>query len=164
MINSGVLEKLKVQVGMSPIVAIQRTREYLDSQPDGLKAANSLLLKMGLPVENNQRKAYVFLMSAIENIVQSKPLAVKQIALRAEESINKIKDLIGKNAFIETTTPNKVKNKKKASKRFIAMEIFQQYRDKGDKFVIEKISETLDVTKPNAYTYFYLIRKDLKLI
>jgi hypothetical protein len=65
--------------------------------------------------------------------------------------------------FVSDENQNQDINKKGPSKRSIAQEIYLQNKDKGEKVIIELVQKELNVTKQNAYTYIYLVKKDLKL-
>jgi len=158
--QADVLRKLNVAEGMSPNLAIQRTREYLDNQPDRLKAANQIMARFGLPKEVNQRKAYVFVMSAVEKMVKGEEVSSETVIERANKSFKNIEQLVGPNAFKveQTEEPGKTR---KGSKREVAKQLYLEYKEQGEPFVMSKIMEALDVTKANAYTYVYLVKKDL---
>jgi len=97
--SAAVLKKINVSQGMSPVIAIQRTRDYLDNQPDRLKAANQIMSSFGLPNENNQRKAYVFVMSAVEKLVNGEDVSPDAIVERANRSVVTLKTLIARRGF-----------------------------------------------------------------
>lgn len=159
--ESSVFKKINVTQGMPPCVAIQRTREYLDNQPDRLKAANQIMTSFGLPKEANQRKAYVFVMSAVEKLVKGEEVSPSSITERANRSVVNIKNLVGENAFKMDDTSNESSTGRKGSKREVAKQLYLEFKDQGEAFVITKVMDALGVTKQNAYTYVYLVKKDL---
>ena len=162
---SEVFSTLKIKPDTTPTGAVQTMREYLDSRPDPHKAANAILHKFGISPIDNRKKAYVFAMtSVVESLNNNKP-TIENIIQKANERIEKITDMLGSGAFTdytnvngETTSPDR-----KGSKRKIARDIYLENKDKGDKVIIELIQKELEITKQNAYTYVYLIKKDLKL-
>ena len=163
--QNAVMSKLQLVPGMSPNRAIQSVREFLDNQPDSLQAANRIMSAFDLKPETNKRKAYVFAMAAIENAVKQESLDPKDIMDRANVSIDRIVRSMGPGALempIEVqVTPNGKPRSKKGSKRAVAKQLYLENRDKGDKVVIDLIAKALDVTVQNAYTYVYLVKKEL---
>lgn len=164
-----VISKLKLEVGMSPIRAIQKTREYLDRQPDQLKAANDIIVKFGLAPETNRKRAYVFAMTAVDQIINQGNTDKELLLEKSTTRIDSLTSLVGPGAFAvedqagTTTVDGVVKPKgKKGSKRMVARELYLEFKSQGDEFVIQKIVEALEVTKQNAYTYVYLVKKDLE--
>lgn len=164
-ISTEVLSKLKISHNCIPTRAVQSVREYLDAQPNPLKAANAILNKFGIPPINNCKKAYVFAMTSVEQSLNNNIPKIENIIKKANERIEKITDILGPNAFTDytningdTQTPDK-----KGGKRNIAMEIYLKNKEKGDKHVIGLIEKELNVSRQNAYTYVYLVKKDLKL-
>lgn len=143
---------------------IQNLREYLDSQSNSLKAANAILHKFGIPPVNNCKKAYVFAMTSVEQSLKNN-YKIESIINKANDRIERITDILGSNAFVDYTNVNSNTNTpdKKGGKRNIARDIYLQNKEKGDKFVIELIQKELNISKQNAYTYVYLVKKDLKL-
>lgn len=162
-VSSNVLFELNIKPNAIPTVAVQAVREFLDSRPDPHKAANALLHKFGISPIDNRKKAYVFAMTSVEQSLNNNTPTIESIIKKANERIEKITDLLGTGAFTdytkingETTSPDR-----KGSKRKLATDIYMQNKDKSDKYVIELIQKELEVTKQNAYTYLYLIKKDL---
>jgi hypothetical protein len=160
--TAALLKKINVTEGMSPVIAIQRTRDYLDNQPDRLKAANQIMASFGLPNENNQRKAYVFVMSAVEKLVNGESISPDSIVERANRSVVTLKSLVGENVFNVGEQPKgHAPVSRKGSKREVAKQLYLEFKEQGEAFVIAKVMEALEVTKQNAYTYVYLVKKDL---
>lgn len=160
-----VLTKLKIQPTAGPCRAVQQVREYLDSHPNPLKAANAILNKYGIPPLDNCKRAYVFAMTSVEQSLNNNVPKIESIINKANERIDRITDMLGSGAFTdytnvnsETSTPDR-----KGGKRKIARDLYLEHKDKGDKFVIDLIQKELEITKQNAYTYVYLVKKDLKL-
>ena len=160
--TTALLKKINVTEGMSPVIAIQRTRDYLDNQPDRLKAANQIMASFGLPNENNQRKAYVFVMSAVEKLVNGESVSPDSIVERANRSVVTLKSLVGENVFNVGEQPEgHAPVSRKGSKREVAKQLYLEFKEQGETFVIAKVMEALEVSKQNAYTYVYLVKKDL---
>lgn len=160
-----VLSKLKILPNTIPTRAVQQVREYLDSHPNPLKAANAILNKYGVPPLDNCKKAYVFAMTSVEQSLNNNVPKIESIINKANERIERITDILGSGAFTDYTNVNSETSSpdRKGGKRKIAMDLYLEHKDKGDKFVIELIQKELQVTKQNAYTYVYLVKKDLKL-
>jgi hypothetical protein len=160
-ISSDLLKKLQINENTCVNRAVQAVREYLDSQPDPHKAANALIGKFGIQPVDNRKKAYVFAMTSIEQNLISTP-KIESIISKANERISAITDMLGSGAFVDYTDINgkTASGDKKGSKRKLATELFNEHRDKGDKFVIALLEKELGITKQNAYTYVYLIKKN----
>lgn len=161
-ISSDILKKLKIKEDTCTTRAVQAVREYLDSQPDPHKAANTLIGKFGIQPVDNRKKAYVFAMTSIEQSLTSTP-KIEKIISKANERINAITDMLGSGAFVDYTDINgkTTSGDKKGNKRKLATELYNEHKDKGDKFVISLLEKELDITKQNAYTYVYLIKKSI---
>jgi hypothetical protein len=161
-VANDIISKLKLSRGMSMTVAIQNTREYLDSHPDSLKAANAITGKFGIQPINNKKKAYVFAMTAVEQSLNNMNPTIEAIIQKSNERITRITDMIGPHAFVDLDQQKSdTSSSPKGSKREVARAIYLEHKDKGDKRVIELVQEALGVTKQNAYTYVYLVKKDL---
>lgn len=161
-ISSDILKKLKIKESTCTIRAVQAVREYLDSQPDPHKAANALIGKFGIQPVDNRKKAYVFAMTSIEQNLISTP-KIESIISKANERISAITDMLGSGAFVDYTNVNgnTTSGDKKGNKRKLATELYNEHKDKGDKFIISLLQKELDISKQNAYTYVYLIKKDI---
>ena len=163
-VSEEILSKLKISKGTSDGRAIQAVRDYLDSQPNPLKAANAIINKVGIKPIDNRKKAYVFAMTTVEQSLHTMTPDIETIIKKSNERIEKITDLLGPGAFIVHENSNDdAMSRKGPSKRSIAQEIYLQNKDKGEKYIIELVQKELEVTKQNAYTYIYLVKKDLKL-
>jgi len=158
-----VITKLRVNDKMSPTVVVQTVREYLDNQPNSLKAANAIVNKFGIKPFDNKKKAYVFAMTAVEHSLKNMTPSIEAIIQKSNERIERITDMIGPGAFIDYENKPQEDSLKKGSKRDVAREIYLEHKSKGDKQVIKLVQEALGITKQNAYTYVYLVKKDLSL-
>ena len=166
MLANQILEQFKVTPGTSAIVAVQRVREHIDNQPNPLKYANSFLKRLDIPFIGNQKKAYVFIMTAVEQALNNQT-DIASIISKANQRIVSITDMIGPGAFYveeeyasekETITSTS----RKGSKGEKAKEIYLQFKDsKSEKDIIDLIEVELEVTKQNAYTYLYNVKKKL---
>lgn len=157
------LKKLDVARGVSVTRAIQRTRDYLDNQANPLKAANHIITKFDIPPIDNVKKAYVFAMTAVEQSLKTDSPSIETIMEKANARIARITDIIGPGAFVvekEENTNKAAPGARKGSKREVAKSIYLEFKDKiGDKEIIAKIAEELEVTTQNAYTYLYNVKK-----
>jgi len=157
-----VLAKLDVKPGMSVSRAIQNTRSYIDSQSDPQKAANGLLLKLGVevPFINDLNKARIFAMTTVEQAVKTNNINPEQVIAKAEQSFD---SLSKQSMFAKPEAPvivGKPKGKKGA-KRAIAAQIYMENKDKPNKDIVFLVAEALGVTMANAYTYVYIVKKEL---
>jgi len=50
---------------------------------------------------------------------------------------------------------------KKGAKRAIAAQIYMENKDKPNKDIVFLVAEALGVTMANAYTYVYIVKKEL---
>ena len=163
---SEILSKLDIQRNMSEVRAIQKTRDYLDSQANPLRAANFIIQKFNIPHIDNVKKAYVFAMTAVEQSMKSDAPNIQAIMDRANARVSRLTDIIGPAAFIvqKEDNPNKAEpGSRKGSKREIAKTIYLENKAKlDDKAIIAMIADELEVTQQNAYTYLYNVKKLLK--
>lgn len=157
-----ILAKLDVKRGMSVIRAIQNTREYIDNQSDPQKAANGLLLKLGVevPFINDLNKARIFAMTTVEQAVTQNTINPEQVIAKAEKSFDKLtkESMFGK---VEAPTFGDKPKGKKGAKRAIAAQIYMENKDKPNKDIVFLVAEALGVTMANAYTYVYIVKKEL---
>jgi len=89
------LKKIDVARGSSINRAIQRTRDYLDSQDNPLKTANHITTKFNIPPTDNVKKAYVFVMTAVEQSLETDTPSIQAIMDKANARIKRITDIIG---------------------------------------------------------------------
>jgi len=162
-----VISKLKVTPQSSPNRTVELVREFLDKQANPLKVCNEINVPIGIPSETNRKKAYLYTMVAVEQNLFHSPTNIEKIMERANSCMKNITDLIGPGAFYVEEAEEKEPidsegNVRHGSRRKVALEIYQENSDKSEKEIIALISESLGVTKQNAYTYVYLIKKDLK--
>jgi hypothetical protein len=163
-VNSEILSKLKIKPGTSDVAAIQVVREYLDSQSSPLKAANAIIAKVGINPIDNRKIAYVFAMTTVEQALHNMNPNIEAIIKKSNERIERITDLIGPSYFkVSEQEGEDTSLKKGPSKRSVARDIYLEHKDKGEKAVIEMVQKELGITKQNAYTYIYLVKKDLSL-
>lgn len=162
-IANDILKKLKIKPDTCVFRAVQMTREYLDSQPSPRDAANSIIKKVGIPPVDNVKKSYVFAMTTVEQSLTTGNPNIDFIIAKSNERIEKITDMLGTGAFTDYTGTNATttSSDRKGGKRKIAEEIYLSNRDKSDKEVIALIQQELEVTKQNAYTYLYVVKKNL---
>lgn len=157
-----ILRKFDVTSNTSVNKAIQLVREHLDSNPDPLHAANVILKKVGISPLDNKRKAYVFTMTTVEQSMISNNPTIEDIIRIANKRVKVITNILGPNSFVNTEEQDAEVYAKKGNKRAIAKQIYLDNKDKGDKYVIELVQKELDISKQNAYTYVYLVKKDLQ--
>jgi len=62
---------------------------------------------------------------------------------------------------VSTPTVTKTARKPRGSKREVVKQIYLANKDKAQKDIVPLVIEALGVSKYNAYTYIYLVRKDL---
>lgn len=158
-----ILTKLDIQRNMSEVRAIQQARNYLDSHANPLRAANHIVQKFNIPPIDNVKKAYVFAMTAVEQSLKSENPNIQAIMDRANARIDRLTDILGAGAFVvhKEDNPNKAApGARKGSKREVAKSVYLENKEtKSDKEIIELISQELEVTAQNAYTYLYNVKK-----
>ncbi len=157
------LKKIDVKREGSVNRAIMQTRDYLDNQVDPLKTANQIISKFNIPPIDNVKKAYVFVMTAVEQSMKTNTPDIKAIMDKANQRISRITDIIGPGAFVVEKEVNENKSapgSRKGSKREVAKTLYLENKDtKSDKEIISLIAEELEVTAQNAYTYLYNVKK-----
>lgn len=160
-----ILNKLRIEPGSSTTRAVTTVREFLDNQRNPLGAANSILVHHGMKPLLNSKKAYIYALSIVEELVNDREIVIKDIMSKANARIERITDIMGPYAFVEEQ-PASVEepSTKKGGKRAIARELYYKYKDsKSDKDIITLVEKELKVTKANAYTYIYLVKKEMKI-
>lgn len=160
--NAKLISRLNISKEASPTLTVQKIREFLDGQPNPLKTANEIIKTAGLQPIDNRKKAYVFAMTTLENTLRNSKPNITEIMTRANERVERITDMLGPSAFVMRDSNQEDLKSKSPSKRSLAKEIYLENIDKGEKVVIELVQKELSVTKQNAYTYIYLIKKELK--
>jgi hypothetical protein len=159
-----ILKKLHLEPGSSTTRAINITREFLDNQRNPLGAANSILVEHGIKPLLNCKKAYIYALSVVEDLVNSREIVIKDIIDKANSRIDRITDIMGPYAFVDDSPVDELPVTKKGGKRAVARELYYKYKDtKDEKSIIELVQKELGVTKPNAYSYIYLVKKEMKL-
>lgn len=156
-----VLKKFGINSDTSINKAIQLVREHLDSQTDPLYSANQILKKFGVSPLTNTRKAYIFTMTTVEQSMFNQTPSIEQIIKKANSRVKAITDMLGPHAFASTEQTDVDIYAKKGNKRSIAKQIYLSNKDKGDKYVIDLVQKELNISKQNAYTYVYLVKKEL---
>lgn len=161
-----ILKTFKLGSETSFVRAVQRVREHLDDQPNPLKFANNFLKQANLPFIGNQKKAYLYVMTAVEHAMLNR-VNIEEIMNRANQRIDHITNIIGPGAFYVEEEYNTEKEAivtkgKHGSKSARVKELFEQYNNKITELeLIDKIQEELEITKNNAYTYLYNLKKKL---
>jgi hypothetical protein len=161
-LSQEVLKKFGIDGTTSVNKAIQLVREHLDSQSDPLHAANVILKKFGVTPLTNTRKAYIFAMTSVEQSMITDTPNIEVIIQKANSRVKAITNMLGPYAFNSAEQEPVEVYAKKGNKRNIAKQIYIDNKDKGDKYVIELVQKELSISKQNAYTYVYLVKKDLQ--
>jgi hypothetical protein len=161
MINhEDILRKFNIASNTSVNKAMQIVREDLEANSDPLYAANAILKKIGIAPASNHKKAFIFVMTAVEQSMFDRKPTIEEIINKANSRVKSITNMLGPEAFRDQEDIAALEPKK-GNKRAIAKDIYFTNKDKGDKYVIELIQNELKVSKQNAYTYVYLIKKEI---
>lgn len=161
-----ILKTFKLGSEDSKVRAVQTVREHLDNQPNPLKFANNILRQVGVPFVGNQKKAYLYVMTVVEQAMFNR-VNIEEIMDRANARIDHITKIIGPGAFyVEEEFTNEkeatVTKGKLGSKSARVKELYLEFNGKiPEKELIDKIEIELEVTKNNAYTYLYNLKKKL---
>ena len=161
-----ILKTFKLSSETSSIRAVQLVREHLDNQPNPIKFANNILKQVDVPFIGNQKKAYLYVMTVVEQAMQNR-VNIEEIMTRANQRIDHITKMIGPGAFyVEEEFTNEkeatVTRGKLGSKSARVKELYQEFNGKiSENDLIDKIQEELEITKNNAYTYLYNLKKKL---
>lgn len=165
--STQILKTFKLEPNINLGRAVERVREHLDRQPNPLRYANTFLKNLSIPAIDNQKKAYVYVMTAVESAMNNQ-INIEQIIERANSRINHITDMMGPGAFyvpednIEVKPGKSGKSVRHGSKSESVREIYFENKDKlSDKEILDLIQEELDISKNNAYTYLYNLKKKL---
>lgn len=167
MLPDQLLGTFKVNSSTGMIRTVQIVREHLDKQPNPLKYANNILKQLQIPFVGNQKKAYVYVMTAVEQAMHNR-VNIEEIISRANQRIDHITNIMGAGAFlVEHEFDNEkeaiVTKGKLGSKSARVKEIYLEFNGKiTEKDLLDKIEQELEITKNNAYTYLYNLKKKLK--
>lgn len=153
------MSKLNLSKGMSVNRAIVQSSEYIDSQSDPLKASNTIMKNLGMPqfefVEPTQAK--VMALASIEQLLvmdEFDPEKANEIATSKFERL--------RNKMPYAVKGTVVSKSRKGAKRDVAKQIYLENKGKSDKDIIAIVAKEMNITLQNAYTYIYLVKKDLK--
>ena len=153
------MSKLNLSKGMSVNRAIVQSSDYIDNQSDPLKASNSIMKSLGMPqyefVEPTQAK--VMALASIEQLLvmdEFDPSKADEIATAKFERLRAKMPYAVKGTIVSKS--------RKGAKRDVARQIYLENKGKDDKEIIALVAREMEITPQNAYTYIYLIKKDLK--
>ena len=152
------LKTFNVSSDMSVNKAIYCVRETLEGHHDPLFAANDVLRKIGIKPLTNTKMAFIFVMTAVEQTMKNITPNIEDIVKLSNKRTKAITDMLGPGSF---NIDHSVIEPKKGSKRQIAKNLYLAHCEKGDKYVIELVQKELNISKQNAYTYVYLVKKEL---
>ena len=156
------LSKLDLVKGMSVNYAVVKVRDYIDSQPDPVRASNQILSSLGLPATftNEVRKSSIYALAAIEQAITQEDFDVEATMSISDAKfarIYKMMPFLFKDEHADGES--KSKPSRKGAKTQLALEIYKSNIDKSDKEIMDLFQEILEITKPNAYTYLYNLKK-----
>ena len=159
-----ILARMRIKHTKSVSYAINMAREYLDNSKNPLGAANAILVDHGIQPMLNSKLAYIYALTVIETLVNGQEVDATNVEELSKRRIENITRKMGAGAFIEEViTSINEPSSKKGGKRAIAREIYFKHRsNKKDKEIIDIIAKELEVSKHNAYSYIYLIKKEMK--
>jgi hypothetical protein len=169
-----VLKNLDLVQGGSIGRAMQLVGDEMEKSADPLSYANSIITKLGGNEQFDQPTARLMAKALVEQaMVQDVYNAVKALEI-ANEKVERVKAEMPY-LFVQPVEGVKViekvidmvkikqprgKGNKKGSKRVVAAEIYDRLIGNGLEAVYDEIQKALNVSKTNAYTYVYLIKKD----
>ncbi len=153
------MTRLDLSKGMSVNRAIVQTSEYIDSQSDPLKVSNSILKTLGMVGYSYTEPSQAKIM-ALASIEQVLVMDVFDPSKAEEIAITKFERILKRMPYAVKGTA--VSKARKGSKRDVARQIYLENRGKDEKEVIAIVAKEMEVTLQNAYTYIYLVKKDLK--
>lgn len=159
---NSVLSKLDINSKTGLSRAIQNTRSYIDNQSDPQKAANGLLLKLGVevPFINDLDKVRIFAMTTVEQAVTQNTVNPQAVIEKSEQRFDKLQKE-GMFAKPQAIVIDGKPKGKKGAKRAVAAQIYMENKDKPNKDIVFLVAEALGVTMANAYTYVYIVKKEL---
>lgn len=154
-----IMQKLRLSKGMSINRAIVQSSEYIDSQSDPLKASNAIIQTLEVPLMyvTEPTQAKVLALASIEQLLvmdQFDPNKAAEIATFKFERLRKKMPYAVKGVTISKS--------RKGAKRDVARQIYLENKGVDEKEIIALVAKELEVSLQNAYTYIYLIKKDLK--
>lgn len=155
-----ILSKFSLQKGMSINRAIIHSSEYIDKQPNPLKACNAIVqtLELPLPYIEELSQAKIVALATIEQLLvqdQFDPVKAAEVATIKFERIRKKMPYAVKGGELVRA--------RRGAKRDVARQIYLENKGMDEKEIIEIVRKTLDISPQNAYTYIYLVKKSLKI-
>jgi hypothetical protein len=158
------LRRLKVDSSMSTTRIVMTVREYLNNQPNPVRACNAILFKLGVnkQFKDEPRKARIYTFTAIEEAIkQGDNFRPESVLAIAETRNHKITRLMGPDfEFVDGDTSVDGTPKVK-SKKDIVTEIFMANKDSPTGDIIKLIVANTQIEKSSAYSILYSVRKSL---
>ena len=151
-----VLDGLDMTNVTSPSRAVQMAREKITSARDPLGFANGIIKSFGGNEVKNADAARLTATALIEEAIRNREnFDYKVVEDRVKARVEKLMETVS------TPTVTKTARKPRGSKREVVKQIYLANKDKAQKDIVPLVIEALGVSKYNAYTYIYLVRKDL---
>ena len=181
--QNAVLEKLGIRETDGAVRSVQMTREWIQSKPDVLKAANTIIQELGgKPAEDNY-SARIIAQNMVADLVlngaefdgdSSYANGVERAKLMNEkypyfakhengvvmETVNVEVKANGKAKIVKIQKPKE--SGKRGSRRAEVKELILKNQGKKMSEVIKILMETLNIGKANATTNYYLAKKELQ--
>lgn len=161
------LESVGLLNEVSQIRTVRAIRATVEGSLDPLKSANSVVVQFGGKPEQEEKAALV---KAQSLILQAQHAARTNVDLNENEAEKiakqKVKDVMDAFPTVAKVTTSPVQSSgepkvKRGGKREQAKEIYLANKSKHVKEIAITISELMNVSIANAYTYIYNVKKDL---
>lgn len=156
-----IMRKLDIKKGMSINRAIVNVSAMIDDQHDPGRFANGIIQRLNVPLsftpDINQSK--ILALAVVEQLLTTDtfdPASAADIAVEKLRKMSKKLPFLFKTPLIDAP-------KKRGSKRDAATKLYLDNKHLPSKEIISIITNELDVSPQNAYTYVYLIKKSLKV-
>lgn len=181
--QNAVLEKLQIRETDGAIRSVQATREWIQSKPDRLKAANTIVTELGGKPLGDNYSARIVAQNMVSDLVlqgaefdgetsyahgvkraevmsKQYPYFAKQENGVIMETVNVEVTANGKAKIVKISKPKEAG--KRGSRRAQVKELILKNQGKKMSEIIKVLMETLNIGKPNATTQYYLAKKELQ--
>lgn len=174
--------KFDYNKSQSAMLLSNSLEKWLDEQRDPLLITNSMNKNFGVDlhkkfsgytgeynkdyieveIQESERISNIFAHKALREYMTIENASIEAIMKKATGTTESLIKTFSIGRYVVTQEVNTDKKKADGSKSKMASEIYLEYRDKKtDKEIVSLLEKQLEVTRQNAYTYLYNIKRKL---
>ena len=160
--TSDLMKRLHLNREMSASTIVRTAREYLEKQPNQIRACNAILFKLGVQKQfkDESRKARIYAFTAIEeSLVNGENFDPSTVSGIADKRLRKIEMLLGRDPGV--VVQSEESSSKPKSKKDMVVDIFVKNKEKPTSELIKLIVDSVKVEKQSAYSLLYAARKSM---